>query len=307
MAIKPAAFPTISGSRRRLRRSVIQPDMPHLRRLVTDAKIELIPMKSLEHARTELRPNSSISMTCSPAKGIDATLDESERLVAAGHRVTPHISARMVRSPDHLVEIHARLRSLDLREIFVVGGDADPPGCFFDAIEFLEAFLALDDADGTEQRQVDHIGYTSYPDTHPLITNAQLHDALHRKQELILASGRTAHVSTQMCFSPEQIRDWLRGERSAGLTVPVHLGVPGVIDKTKLMTMGMRLGVGTSLRYLSKNRKALGKLMTQRNFDPDVLLRSLADDLETLGIDGIHLYTFNQVDATEIWRERTLA
>ena len=92
MAIKPAAFPTMSGSRRRLRRSVIQPDMPHLRRLVTDAKIELIPMKSLEHARTELRPNSSISMTCSPAKGIDATLDESERLVAAGHRVTPHIA-----------------------------------------------------------------------------------------------------------------------------------------------------------------------------------------------------------------------
>ena len=80
-----------------------------------------------------------------------------------------------------------------------------------------------------------------------------------------------------------------------------------MIDKTKLMTMGMRLGVGTSLRYLSKNRKALGKLMTQRNFEPDALLRPLAGDLQPLGIDGIHLFTFNQVDATEIWRERTLA
>jgi len=275
--------------------------------MIAAAKIELIPMKSLERAVSELRPASSISMTCSPAKSIEATLDESERLLAAGHRVTPHISARMVRSPEHLPEIHARLRELDIREIFVVGGDADPPGCFFDAIEFLDAFLTLDDADGPERRQVDHIGYTGYPDTHPLITNEQLHDALHRKQELILASGRSAHVSTQMCFSAERICNWLRSERAAGLTIPVHLGVPGVIDATKLMTMGMRLGVGTSLRYLSKNRKALGKLMTQRNFEPDALLRPLAGDLQPLGIDGIHLFTFNQVDTTEIWRERTLA
>ena len=45
-------------------------------------------------------------------------------------------------------------------------------------------------------------------------------------------------------------------------------------DKSKLMTMGMRLGVGTSLRYLSKNRKAIGRLMTQHSFQPDQLLRN---------------------------------
>lgn len=307
MATKPANFPAVSSSRRRTRRPLLGPDTPYLRRLIAEAKVELVPMKSLDQAMSELRPGSTVSMTCSPAKSIEATLDESERLLAAGHHVIPHISARMVRSSEHLTEIHGRLRQLGLREIFVVAGDADPPGCFFDAIEFLGAFLTLDDANGPRQRQVDHIGYTSYPDTHPLITNDQLHDALHRKQALILESGRTAHVSTQMCFSADQIRGWLRRERASGLTVPVHLGVPGVIDTTKLMTMGMRLGVGTSLRYLSKNRKALGKLMTQRAFEPDALLRPLAADLETLGIDGIHLYTFNQVDATEAWRARTLA
>jgi len=306
MATSPARIPAASSGRRGRRKALIRPDTPHLRRLVAEAKVELIPMKSLERATSELRPASSISMTCSPAKSIDATLDESERLLAAGHQVTPHISARMVRDHDHLLTIHQRLRALGVRDIFVVGGDADPPGCFFDALEFLEAFLRLDDADGIERRQIDHIGYTSYPDTHPLITNEQLHEALHRKQRMILSTGRTAHVSTQMCFSADQIRDWLRAERSAGLVVPVHLGVPGVIDRAKLMTMGMRLGVGTSLRYLSKNRRALGRLMTQRTFDPTALLQQLADDLEPLRIDGVHLYTFNQVDATERWRERTL-
>lgn len=275
--------------------------------LIEQAKVELIPMKSLERAIGELRPGSRVSMTCSPAKTIEATLDESAALIAAGHTVTPHISARMVATPDHLVAIRERLVELNIRDIFVVGGDADPPGCFFDAIDFIAAFIALDDTNGRAAHQVDHIGYTAYPDTHPFITTAKLHDALHQKQKMILASGRTAHVSTQMCFSADQIRTWLQAERAAGLTIPVHLGIPGVIDKTKLMTMGVRLGIGTSLRYLKKNRKAVGKILTQRAFEPDVLLRPLAGDLDGLGIGGIHLFTFNQVDTTEQWRERTLA
>ena len=275
--------------------------------MIADAKVELIPMKSLERAVTELAPASNISMTCSPAKSIETTLDETAALVAAGHHVAPHISARMVQTPEHLAAIRQRLTEIGVREIFVVGGDALEPGCYFDAIEFIAAFIEHDDAAGDDQRQVDHIGYTSYPDTHPFITNEQLHDALHAKQRLILDSGRTAHVSTQMCFSAEQIRTWLRAERASGFTVPVHLGIPGVIDRTKLMTMGVRLGVGTSLRYLSKNKKALGKMMTQRSFEPDQLLKPLAGDLAELGIEGIHLYTFNQVAATEDWRTKTLA
>ena len=308
MALTPRSIPAVDNRvTRRVRRPLVRPDTPLLRQLITDAKIELVPMASLERARDELRPHTSISMTCSPAKSIEATLDETARLIAAGHHVVPHISARMVTTHDHLATIHARLVEVGVREIFVVRGDADPPGCFFDAIEFLGAFLAVDDAHGTDRRQIDHIGYTAYPDSHPFITNEQLHAALHRKQRQILDSGRTAHVSTQMCFSADQIRNWLRMERASGLTIPVHLGIPGVIDKSKLMTMGMRLGVGTSLRYLTKNKKAIGKLMTQRAFEPDALLRPLAGDLDELGIGGIHLYTFNQVATTEAWRDRTLA
>lgn len=307
MAASPESMPRAEPRRaRRSRRPFATPESQRLRELIETAKVELIPMKSLDRAIDELRPGSSISMTCSPAKTIEATLDEAERLTALGHHVTPHISARMVQNPQHMASIRERLVDIGIREIFVVGGDAEVPGCFFDAIEFIEAFVALDDADGVDHRQVDHIGYTAYPDSHPFITNEQLHDALHAKQHLIVSTGRSAHVSTQMCFSAAQIRRWLAAERATGFSVPVHLGVPGVIDKAKLMSMGLRLGVGTSLRYLTKNRKAIGKLMTQRTFRPDSLLRPLAGDLDALGIEGIHLYTFNQVAATETWRTDAL-
>lgn len=311
MAIAPQFLDRAQRTRQTLRKGLVTSATPLLRELIANAKIELIPMKSLDRAITELPANAHISMTCSPAKTIEVTLDETARLVAQGHTVIPHISARMVQTPEHLASIRARLVEIGLREIFVVGGDAETPGCYFDAIEFIAAFIDLDDAEGAEHRQIDHIGYTAYPDSHPLISNEALHEALHTKQALILGSGRTAHVSTQMCFSADQILAWLRSERAAGLTVPVHLGVAGVIDKTKLMTMGVRLGIGTSLRYLSKNRKALGKMMTQRSYEPTQLLRPISEggdaSLRDLGIGGIHLYTFNQVETTEAWRRRALA
>ncbi len=297
--------------RQRASSELVTAATPLLRELITTAKIELIPMKSLDRAITELPPAARVSMTCSPAKSIEATLDETERLVDLGHQVTPHISARMVQSAEHLASIHRRLVDIGIRDVFIVGGDAEVPGCYFDALEFLDAFISLDDANGAEQRQIDHIGYTAYPDSHPFISNESLHDALHAKQNLIIDSGRTAHVATQMCFSDQQIVDWLLAERAAGLTVPVHLGVAGVIDKAKLMTMGVRLGIGASLRYLSKNRKAIGTMMTQHAYEPTQLLAPLTvdgdDSLRELGIEGIHLFTFNQVATTEEWRSAALA
>ena len=82
-----------------------------------------------------------------------------------------------------------------------------------------------------------------------------------------------AGASTQMCFDAGRIRSWLEEERALGLTVPVHLGVPGVVDRTRLMTMGARLGVGTSLRYLSKNRATVMRMLAPGGYDPTDLVR----------------------------------
>ncbi len=53
-------------------------------------------------------------------------------------------------------------------------------------------------------------------------------------------AGLSSFVSTQMCFDPALIRTWLEGEREAGLRSTVHLGIPGVVDRTKLLTLGGR-------------------------------------------------------------------
>ena len=85
--------------------------------------------------------------------------------------------------------------------------------------------------------------------------------------------------------------------------MPIHLGVPGVVDRAKLMTMGVRLGVGASLRFLKKNRSAVTKLLAPGAYNPDDILLPMANELEELGIEGLHVFTFNQVQSTEAWRQ----
>lgn len=268
----------------------------HLTRTYT---IEVIPMKNLETARPHLPAGSTLSVTCSPAKGIEETQRLTEEFQSEGFDPVPHISARMVRDRAHTAELAAWLKRNDLKRMFLVGGDQDPPGSYFDAVAFLRDFLE-------EDHGLDALGVTAYPDHHAFISDEQLHDALHTKQALLAEAGLAGWCSTQMCFDAADIEAWLRRERAAGLTLPVHLGVSGVVDKTKLMTMGVRIGLGTSLGYLKKNRAAITKMMTSSSYDPNDLLMPLSNAAVELGIEGVHMYTFNQVEATEAWRGESL-
>ena len=263
--------------------------------LIRDLTFEVRPLKSLGAAVEALPPGSPVSVTASPVKGQDATCEITERLLESGHAAIPHVSARLVTDRARVAELAGWFRSTGISTMFLVGGDVESPGAYADAAAFLRDLLEHDHG-------LDTIGVTAYPHGHPLIDDGVLHEALHTKQEILASAGVLGYCSTQMCFDPGRIEDWLRGERAAGLTLPVHLGLSGVVDRTKLLAMGARLGVGPSLRYLRKNRAAITKLMTSPNYDPDHLLVALSPHLADLDVTGLHVFTFNQVAATAAWQ-----
>lgn len=273
---------------------------PYARQLVTGLTFEVIPISTIDEALAALPPSSPVSVTCSPAKGIDATIRLSERIRDLGHSPIPHLAARMVDGPAHVATLAKWFRNEGVGQAFIVGGDANPPAHYHDAATFLDDLLAADPGLTT-------IGVTAYPDGHAAISNDALHSALHHKQASLAAAGVDGYASTQMCFDPASIVQWLTAERAAGLELPIHLGMAGVVDRSKLMSMGVRLGIGTSLSFLKKNRRAIGSLLTKADYNPDTLLKPLASQLETLGVTGLHCFTFNQVAATEIWRREYLA
>jgi methylenetetrahydrofolate reductase (NADPH) len=270
---------------------------PAMARLVANLHYEIVPMKSIEQAMDDLPPGSHASVTCSPVKGIAATLEYSERLIGLGHSPIPHVAARMVESTEHAVKLACWLREHDLREVFVIAGDApEPAGPYQGALPFIRDLLDADPG-------VERVGVTGYPDGHAMIDPSVVSEHLHAKQDLLAEAGVGGWVSTQMCFDETKIHAWLDGERAAGITLPVRLGVPGVVDRARLMTMGTRLGIGASMRYLSKNRSTVMHLMSPGGFDPTDMVVAFADDAERLGIEALHSFTFNSVADTRAWQE----
>ena len=96
--------------------------------LLRRPRYEVLPAASTEDTVLEwVPPEVTVTVTASPAKGLDPTLDLTERLAARGYRVVPHLSARLVRDDAHLAEIVARLKASGVDDVFVPAGDADPP------------------------------------------------------------------------------------------------------------------------------------------------------------------------------------
>ena len=261
---------------------------------------ELIPTPKVALQFAHLPARSTVSVTCSPTKDIEATLDVSADLLALGHQVIPHLAARMVAGPEHVAQIAEWMRNHDQKKIFVIGGDApDPHGPYLDAAAFIHALLQ-------HETPLTHVGFGGYPDGHAMIPFEKLMPSILEKQRLLDDAGISGWVSTQMCFDTKAIIQWTKASRAAGLHLPLHLGIPGVIDTTKLLTMGAKLGIGASLRYLRKNRAVVSKLAAPGGYDPMTLLAPLAPHFDALGVQALHVFTFNQVENTAAWRRAAL-
>lgn len=260
-------------------------------------RFEVIPIKGAEEQAGHLPHGAKVTVTCSPARGIEHTLWHAEQLARQGLRVVPHISARLVADRAHLRDILRRLAALNLREIFVVGGDAKQPvGSFSSALDLLRAMTDLG-------HNLDQVGVTAYPEHHPFIDDATLRRVLADKQQF------ATYMVTQICFDPDVITQWLAGARQQGITMPVYIGVPGVVDRAHLLRISMKIGVGTSARFLSKHAGLAAKLLMPGSYRPTELVERLAPYFgdTRYNIQGLHINTFNQVESSEKWRQEMMA
>ena len=131
------------------------------------------------------------------------------------------------------------------------------------------------------------------------IADADSH--LLAKSDLLAAAGVGGWVTSQMCFDPAASTSWIDRLASAGVELPIRVGVPGPIDRARLLSMGARLGVGTSLRYLRKNRGAAR--MLARRHDPSAFVEAVAAHPAARRIEALHAFTFNAVGETRAWHD----
>jgi methylenetetrahydrofolate reductase (NADPH) len=268
-----------------------------LKRAVDDLGFEVIPFKKteqavLEHVPTDVR----LTVTASPAKGQDATIDLTVALVGHGYSVAPHLSAQQVRDRAHLADIVARCREAGITDVFVVGGDpTDEPTGFADAHALLVALHELDHG-------FTDIGIGGHPEGHPSAPTDVLFQALKDKAPL------ATHIKTQIVFDPKIILDWARELKRRGIDLPVHVGVPGAVTRQKLMRVSGGLGIGESAKFLKKQQNLFWRFFIPGGYSPNKIIKGLAPHIgkPDNAIEGFHVFTFNDLGPTEAWRQQML-
>jgi methylenetetrahydrofolate reductase (NADPH) len=274
------------------RRSLSGPARTVLAEVVGDPLFELIPLKNVTEQSAFLPAGATVSVTVSPVKGMDPTIAVAESLAERAFRVVPHLSAHAIRDRAHLAEIIRRCEGAGIERAFVVGGDALEPGDFRDGLSLLRAMADLG-------HHFTELGVPCYPQGHPSIPDDILLEALADKAPFVQT------MTTQLCFDADAIGRWVDARRADGISLPVIVGVPGVADPQKLLAITARIGVRDTKRFVMKNTGFVLRMVRSGGFyKPGGLLADLAPLFAdpAANVAGIHLYTFNQVEATEAWR-----
>jgi methylenetetrahydrofolate reductase (NADPH) len=280
---------------------MIRPGLRLAAAAVAAARYEVMPAPAIAEAVTESVPRDvTIAVTASPTRGLAATLDLACELRREGYDVVPHVSARLVRDVAQLADIIARMNEQKITDVFVPAGDADPPAGRFDSsLSLLEALQTLSAVEGID---LPRVGITGYPESHPKIGDDVTIQAMWDKRRY------ASYVVSNLCFDARKLSAWVRRVRSRGVTLPLRVGLAGPVEGTKLVSMAKRAGVTDAASFIRSHGPWIVRLGAPGGYDPDRLLARLGPMLGDPAsvVEGLHVFTFNQVRETEQWRRHLL-
>lgn len=266
--------------------------------LLRHPRYEVFPAASVAETVLEWVPRTvTVTVTASPAKGLDATLDLTAQLAAHGYQVVPHLPARLVRDDAHLATIVERLTASGIDDVFVPAGDADPPAGRFDSA------VALLDRLAEMGRPFARLGVTGYPESHPRIGDDVTIQAMWDKRH------HASYLVSNLCLDPVTLRRWIARVRARGVTLPLYVGLAGPVDRVRLLRMAAKAGAAESARFLASHTEWFLRAGVPGGYQPERLLDRIGAALAApeSAVAGLHVFTFNQVRQAEQWRSALLA
>jgi methylenetetrahydrofolate reductase (NADPH) len=271
--------------------------MSALDAFLRNPRFEVLPARGTEEAVAEWVPaGMTVTVTASPVKGLDATIDLAERLAARGYRVVPHLAARSVADDAHLDRIVARLKAVGVDDVFVPGGDAPhPAGRFDSALPLLERLTEMGSP-------FSRIGITGYPESHPKIHDDITIQAMWDKRRY------ASYIVSNVCFDAARLGRWIGRIRARGVTLPLYVGLAAPAERTRLLKMAAVAGASESARFITRHPGWILRFWVPGGYSPDRLLDRAAPVITapSAGVAGLHLFTFNQLQQAEQWRRAAL-
>ena len=261
-------------------------------------RYEVLPTEDVEGLVTaHVPPEVTITITASPRRGMEATINVAERLARQGYTVVPHLSARLIRDTSHLHEILDGIKEMGVRSVFVIAGDArEPAGEFSDSVSLLEAMMRTG-------HDLDDIGVSGYPESHSFIDDDMTIQAMWDKRRI------ATYIVSNLCFDPRVVKQWVGRVRRRKVELPIYIGMAGIADPAKLLRISTRIGVVDSARFLRGHSNWFLRMMQPGGYSPERFVRGLLPDIASpeRKVAGLHVFTFNEIEPTERWRQEMLA
>ena len=261
-------------------------------------RYEVLPTEDIEGLVTAHVPHDvTITITASPRRGMAATINLAERLSRQGYSVVPHLSGRLIRDAFHLREVLDAIKQMGVRDVFVIAGDArEPAGDFPDSVSLLEAMMRTG-------HDLGDIGVSGYPESHSFIDDDMTIQAMWDKRRI------ATYIVSNLCFDPRVVKQWVGRVRRRKVELPVYIGMAGVADPAKLLRISTRIGVVDSARFLRGHSNWFMRMMQPGGYSPERFVRGLLPDLAAPDrkVAGLHVFTFNEIEPTERWRQQLLA
>lgn len=269
------------------------------RALVQDYSLEMTgkDIPGLQEARDSIPAGTKVNVTFLGNEDLEMRVAASKAVKEAGFVPVPHISARRLKSAEHLREFLSHLQTVGASEhVFSVGGDpAEPEGPYEDSLSVIRSGIL-------QEYGVKEVSIAGYPEGHPDIADDILWRHLEDKIAALSEQGLDAVILTQFAFDTDPVMAWIQEVRRRGITAEIRIGTPGPAGIKRLLGFARRFGIGANAMIVKKYGFSLTNLMGTAG--PDRFVTDLADLLAqngTLGDVRLHFYTFGGLRATSEW------
>ncbi|MCG6883349.1 MAG: methylenetetrahydrofolate reductase [Silicimonas sp.] len=265
--------------------------------------IEVMPRtaEKVEDFRALLPRGTRVYIAHIDGTPIEDMVATAKRLSADGFNVMPHFPARIIKDKATLADWIARYQGeANVKQgLILAGGVADPVGEFDSSMQLLETGL-FDKAGFTRLHVAGHPEGSRDIDPNGGMANVEA--AMRWKADFAKRTDAKMALTTQFAFDAKPVIAWVNGLQSAGIDLPVHIGIAGPAKLQTLIKFAIACGVGPSLKVLQKRAMDVTKLVLP--YEPTDVLTELAAHKAAnpgFGIAQVHFFPLGGIATCAEW------
>jgi methylenetetrahydrofolate reductase (NADPH) len=265
----------------------------------TTFSIEVMPRtaKNIDDFRRILPKRTTVYVAHLEDTPIEEMFFTCKRLISEGMDPMPHIPARIIQNTGELEDWVKEYSSLGVdQSLLLAGNGKTPKGELFNSIQLLEsetfekyAFKKIQIAGHPEgNRDIDKDGSLE-----------KTINALKAKQKFGQNTKLQIGITTQFCFDPQPVIQWLEVLESEQIDLPISLGLAGPTRLQSLIKYAITCGVGPSISVLKKRAKDLTKLLLP--FEPTEMIDALNSSKKNKlfkNVHSLHFFPLGGIEAS---------